>query len=307
MFKKVENLVTVAVIAYHSEKTIVETLNSILTQTYDIKNVEVIISDDGSSDKTLFLATEWKKQHFDKFHSISIVSHNVNQGVVANCNQAWRLATGNWIKTIAADDLLLPKCLECNVNYILEHPCTDILFSDMVSFTSLGQKKTIKHDANKFSCDRMKQYENILRECYLLAPTSFIKRNVLVDVGFGDQAYPMIEDYPLWLRCLSHGYRLDYLNAETVLYRIGDSLSQQGTRVGNTLYLKSLYSFQKEKVWPLLPPTLILKKWDDAVLFYQRVYWIKFFGNHANIFYKTFKALLLLIRPYRLYRLMNIK
>lgn len=307
MFKKVESLVTVAVIAYHSEKTILETLNSILNQTYDIKNVEVIISDDGSSDKTLFFATEWKKQHFDKFHSISIVSHNVNQGVVANCNQAWRLATGDWIKTIAADDLLLPECLERNINYIIEHPYTNILFSDMVSFTSVGQKKKIKHDANKFSCVQAEQYENILRECFLLAPTSFIKKDVLVDVKFGDETYPMIEDYPLWLRCLSHGYKFNYLNVETILYRIGDSLSQQGSKVGNVIYLQSLYSFQKEKIWPLLPPMHFFKKWDDAVLFYQRVYWIKFFGNHANIFYKTFKALLLLIRPYRLYRLMNIK
>ncbi|QTL92800.1 glycosyltransferase [Aeromonas jandaei] len=301
MFNKIDKLVTVTVIAYHSEKTIIETLDSILNQTYDIKNIEVIISDDGSSDNTLFLASEWQKLHLDKFHSVHIVSHDKNQGVVANCNQAWRLARGHWIKTIAADDLLLPECIEINVNYIAEHPCTKLLFSNMISFTKSGQKKIIKHNVQKISCGREKQYENILRECYLLAPTSFINKNVLVDVDFGDQTYPMVEDYPLWLRCLDNGYKFDYLNAETVLYRIGDSLSQQGTKIGNVLYLKSLYLFQKEKIWPQLPPNLFLKKWDDTVLYYQRIYWIKLFGNNMSVYYKIFVFLLLLFRPYRLF------
>lgn len=301
---KMEKLITIAVIAYNSEKTIMDTLDSISNQTFNKKNIEVIISDDGSSDNTLSIAEKWRNLYLDQFYSIRLVSFDINQGVTANCNQAWRLATGSWIKSIAADDVLLPDCIKLNVNYVFEHPSANVVFSNMIPFTQRGQEKAIKHDVHKFSCGQKKQYESILRECDLFAPTSFMRKDALIDVGFGDQAYPMIEDYPLWLKYLSSGYQFDFLNEETVLYRRGDSLSQQGEKIGNVKYLQSLYSFQKEKIWPRLPASLILKKWDDSVLFYQRVYWIKVFGNHVNVCYVIFQKLLFLIRPYRVYSLM---
>jgi len=302
---EMEELITVAVIAYNSEKTIIETLDSINNQTYNKKNIEIIISDDGSSDNTLSLSREWKELYSDRFHVVKIVSHDKNKGVTANCNQAWKLATGYWIKTIAADDLLLPDCIDLNVNYCIEHPATNVLFSNMVSFNQLGQEEIIKHDVHKMSCTLEKQYINLLTECYLLAPTSFIKKKAFIDIGYGDQTYLMIEDYPLWLKFLIKGYRLDYLNKETVRYRKGDTLSQQETRIGSIIYFESLYSFQKEKLWPLLPPRLWFKKWDDVVLFYQRFFWIKAFGNKINKPYVIFKTLLFLVRPYRVYTYLN--
>ena len=297
-------IITVAVIAYNSEKTIKDTLDSISNQTFNKKNIEVIISDDCSIDNTLYIAEEWRRLHLEQFHSVRIVSHDKNQGVTANCNQAWRLATGSWIKSIAADDLLLPDCIELNVNYVLEHPSANVVFSNMIPFTQFGQEKAVKHDTRKFFCGQKKQYESLLRECDLFAPTSFMRKDALVNVGFGDQSYPMIEDYPLWLKYLSSGYQFDYLNEETVLYRRGDSLSQQEKQIGNIKYLQSLYSFQREKIWPRLPACLFLKKWDDSVLFYQRICWIKLFGNQVNIYYAIFQKLLFLIRPYRVFSLM---
>ncbi|CAJ1817595.1 glycosyltransferase [Aeromonas hydrophila] len=302
---EMEELVTVAVISYNSEQTIIETLNSINHQTYNKKSIEIIISDDGSSDNTLSISEEWKKIHVEKFYAIRIVSHNKNKGVTANCNQAWKLATGSWIKTIAADDLLLPDCIALNINYSLYHPDTNVLFSNMISFNQLGQEETIKHDLDKMLCSRERQYINILTECYLFAPTSFIKKKAIIDIGYGDEAYPMIEDYPLWLKFLTKGYKLDYLNKETVRYRKGDTLSQQETKIGNVIYFKSLYSFQKEKIWPLLPSMLLFKKWDDSVLFYQRVLWIKLFGNKINVPYYIYNKSLFLIRPYRVYKYIN--
>ncbi|WP_318256167.1 glycosyltransferase family 2 protein [Enterobacter kobei] len=92
------NIITVSVISYNSEKTISETLNSIASQTYNTKAIEVIIADDGSKDSTLLIAENWKKKNQSNFYNIIITTHHKNKGVAANCNQAWRLATGFWIK-----------------------------------------------------------------------------------------------------------------------------------------------------------------------------------------------------------------
>jgi len=297
----VKKIITIAVISYNSGDTIADTLNSIVLQSYDKKLIEVIISDDSSKDHTLSIAQHWKEQNKHLFKDVVIVSHEKNKGVAANCNQAWRLASGSWIKTIAADDLLLPNCIELNVKYIIHHSTAKIIFSDMIPFTVDGRGEPIKHDKTKICSEQPSQLINILSECYLLAPTGFISKDVLEHVGYADESYPMIEDYPLWLKCLRSGFTLSYMEENTVLYRKGDSLSQQGSRIGNMLYLQSLYSFQKEKIWPLLPWGMLLKKWDDFLLFKQKTLWIKFFGNKVTVPYLVVQKLIFIIRPYKLF------
>ncbi|MEG9742003.1 glycosyltransferase [Enterobacter roggenkampii] len=297
----VKKIITIAVISYNSDDTIADTLNSIILQTYNKKLIEVIISDDGSSDHTLSIAQHWKEQNKHLFKDIFIISHEKNKGVAANCNQAWKLASGSWIKTIAADDLLLPNCIELNVKYVNHHSTAKIVFSDMIPFTIDGNGEPIKHDKNKICAKQPSQLKNILYECYLLAPTGFIRKDVLDYVGYADESYPMIEDYPLWLKCSRSGIMFSYMEECTVLYRKGDSLSQQGSRIGNVLYLQSLYCFQREKIWPLLPSRMILKKWDDFLLFKQKFLWIKFFGNKVTVPYLVVQKLTLLIRPYKLF------
>ncbi|MCK6905103.1 glycosyltransferase [Enterobacter pseudoroggenkampii] len=295
------SIITVSVICYNSEKTISETLNSIADQTYNRKAIEVIISDDCSKDSSLSIAEEWKKQNLALFKNIIIVSHNQNRGVAANCNQAWRLATGSWIKTIAADDVLLPNCIELNVNYVNRFSDSDVVFSDMIAFSSDGQYVSVKQDKTKILVDQKQQLKNILSSCYLLAPTAFIRKQVLELVGYADESYPMIEDYPLWLKCLQEGFTFSYLEADTVLYRKGDSLSQQGGKIGNVLYLKSLFCFQKEQVWPLLPPSMSLKKWDDYLLYKHKMTWINLFGNKVTLPFLLSQKILFLFRPYKVF------
>ncbi|MCV5918141.1 glycosyltransferase, partial [Escherichia coli] len=68
--------ITITVISYNSSATISDTLNSILQQTYNKKNIEVIISDDASKDNTLLIANDWKDKNKGIFNNIVIVSHS---------------------------------------------------------------------------------------------------------------------------------------------------------------------------------------------------------------------------------------
>lgn len=149
--------ITITVISYNSSATISDTLNSILQQTYNKKNIEVIISDDASKDNTLLIANDWKDKNKGIFNNIVIVSHSENKGVAANCNQAWKLAKGEWIKTIAADDMLLPNCIEENIKYVLNNSDAKIIFSDMIPFTSYGYEEPMKHDKKKINCSHSQQ------------------------------------------------------------------------------------------------------------------------------------------------------
>ena len=66
-----EELISVVVFSYNSSSTIIETLDSIYAQTY--KNIELIISDDGSSDDTVKKTQRWSKSKCNRFLGSSLL------------------------------------------------------------------------------------------------------------------------------------------------------------------------------------------------------------------------------------------
>ena len=96
---KVENKVSVIIPAYNAELYLEQCVESILNQTY--KNIEVIIINDGSTDKT----SEISDRLNDKDDRI-IVIHNQNKGVSASRNDGLQKSTGDYIVFVDADDFL---------------------------------------------------------------------------------------------------------------------------------------------------------------------------------------------------------
>ncbi|WP_121119922.1 glycosyltransferase family A protein [Croceibacterium ferulae] len=104
-FTSADDLVSVIVPAYNAENTIEETLLSIRTQSH--RNLEIIVVDDGSRDRTLDVAQQ--QAAFDP--RIRVVSQP-NGGVAAARNLGIDLARGNLVAPVDADDLWRPRKLE---------------------------------------------------------------------------------------------------------------------------------------------------------------------------------------------------
>lgn len=299
-------VITIAVVAYNSSSTIIETLDSVLTQTYEAKNIELLISDDGSSDTTTTIASDWLKLNQHHFHRVELYQNKVNKGVSANCNIVWQNATGRWIKTIAADDILVDTCISANLNYIKEYPESQVVFSDAILFSDgLKNQVKAKNDRELLAMPPAEQFRMILQGCNILAPTAFIRKETLKSVGYADERYTMLEDYPLWFKLLKQGIRLDYFEKDTVYYRVGDSLSQHNEFIGNAKYLNSLYCFQKECIWPELSHKYAFKIWDDYIIFKEKTTWLKHFGNKRSGAYLAYHYMVCLFRPYRLYKMIR--
>ena len=97
-------LVSVIVVVYNSSKTVLETLESIKNQTY--KNIELVITDDASSDNTIEIVTEWGEKNRNYFNNFLVLKTEKNTGVSANVARGIQASKGEYYKDIAGDDLL---------------------------------------------------------------------------------------------------------------------------------------------------------------------------------------------------------
>ena len=101
---------TVTVISYNSELFISETLKSIAEQSS--KDIQIILSDDASTDNTVDILKNWKKLHENSFYEILLLQSKVNKGVIENFSRTFEKAKGLWLKAIAGDDLFYTDAIK---------------------------------------------------------------------------------------------------------------------------------------------------------------------------------------------------
>ena len=103
-------LVSVICLSYNHEAYVVEALNSVLNQTYP--NIELLIADDCSNDKSVTIIQNWLKHH-PKVH---FIANEENIGNTKTFNKLAKIAKGDYIIDLAADDLLLPNGIQIQVD-----------------------------------------------------------------------------------------------------------------------------------------------------------------------------------------------
>ncbi|WP_414622130.1 glycosyltransferase [Calothrix sp. CCY 0018] len=198
--------ISVIVPVFNGEKTIEETINSILNQTF--QNIEIIIINDGSTDATL----ETIKNISDS--RIKVFSYP-NAGLSASRNRGIDRAKGEYISFIDADDLWTPdklelqwQALQSNQEAAVAYSWTDYI-DESSKFIKSGRR--IKANGDVFS---------------KLLITNFIENgsNPLIckkalEIGSFDESLPAAEDKDMWLR-LAANYEFVCVEKPQILYRI---------------------------------------------------------------------------------------
>lgn len=110
-----EGLVSIITPAYNCEKYIGQTIESVISQTY--QNWEMIITNDCSTDNTEQIVIEYAKQD----HRIKLVKLSENSGAAIARNTGMSKAQGQYIAFLDADDLWKPKKLELQIAFMLEN------------------------------------------------------------------------------------------------------------------------------------------------------------------------------------------
>lgn len=111
-----KGLVSCIVPCYNSEKYLGDCLESIKNQTY--KNLELIFTDDGSTDNTLKELEDFKKEFEHEIFAVHIARHESNRGICAAINTGLPYVHGEFITWFDSDDILAETCIERKVDFL---------------------------------------------------------------------------------------------------------------------------------------------------------------------------------------------
>ncbi|MEG4317851.1 MULTISPECIES: glycosyltransferase family A protein [unclassified Microcoleus] len=116
-------LISVIIPAYNAEEFIAQTIESVLSQTY--QNIEILVVDDGSTDTTAEII-----KSFAQKDSRIILLQQSNAGVAAARNLAIQKSKGEYIAPIDADDIWYPQNLEKQVKCLTDSaPSVGVVYS----------------------------------------------------------------------------------------------------------------------------------------------------------------------------------
>ncbi len=245
-------LVSIGVITYNSSEFVVETLESVYKQDYP--NIELIVSDDCSSDDTLEKVQQWISEFGHKFTKVEVLTTGKNTGITANCSRTLQQTSGEWIKFIAGDDILYPHAISSVISFVRRKKKEDValVVSSVRVFEGHPDNLLYIWPTFKISDDIHEQLKRELIGGYIKSPGVFMKRAAMLKLGGFNPRYPMLEDDPMWIKCLTNGYKFYFNNEVLVGYRIHPNATSNGSCIPKKHFFPSLYAFKKEIAFPLM-------------------------------------------------------
>lgn len=206
--------VSIITVCYNSERTIEETIKSVLNQSY--KDIEYIIVDGNSKDNTLKIVKEYEKKFMTRLKWIS----ESDKGLYDAMNKGIALATGEIIGIINSDDTYVDVNVISKVVDRMQD--SDGLYADLEFVdekdTSIVVRRWIAGHG-KFT-----------RGWNPPHPTVFLKKSVYEKYGKYNEDFKISSDYDLLLRCMyNNKIRMVYLNEFIVRMRMGGE-STRGLR-----------------------------------------------------------------------------
>lgn len=138
-----EPLVSVCIPAYNHERYVERTIRSVMAQTY--KRIELIVIDDGSSDKTWDVIQSLREECDKRFERV-IFETQQNQGTCVTGNRLFSIANGEYVSLIASDDELLPIAVE---TLMIAMQSGDYVLAVGDNYIIDGNSNRIAWDANR--------------------------------------------------------------------------------------------------------------------------------------------------------------
>jgi len=205
----IKGLVSVIIPVYNRELLIANTLDSVLNQTYP--NLDIIVVNDGSSDKTSEILSAYK----NNFSKIITIINQDNQGQIKARNNGIKKARGEYVAFLDSDDLWLNHKLEKQLP-LFNKENIGLVFSGNYNINSAGDIIG-SEPFDKLITSNI--YNDLLVENLMAGGSVVIKHKTLVDVGLFDESLEAAENWDLWIR-ICRKYDADFIGVPLMKYRI---------------------------------------------------------------------------------------
>lgn len=211
-------LVSIILCAYNSEKSIEKTIISLLNQSYS--NLEILILDDGSTDKTKEICEKYTK----KDNRILFFSNIKNIGLTKSLNILAKLAKGEFIARQDADDVSLPNRIEKQIRFLESYKL------DATTTRSLVLQSKKKRPGFSFYIPNklLIKFKNPF-----IHGTLLIKKNILTEIGYYDENFYYAQDFKLFTDLIYAGYKIKTLNEPLYLLNTENNISSKNLEEQN--------------------------------------------------------------------------
>lgn len=203
-----EALVSIVVPVFNGERHLEECLRSVLSQT--LTRFEIVIADQNSSDRSLDIVRSLGDA---RIHILSPPSEPI--GLHENWNRGIQACSGEFIKLLGQDDVLLPSCIEIQANLLREFPGAVLVCGRRRIIDDRGRTLIRARGLGKFA-----RYENaqllsadkVVREItrsganLLGEPVSVLMRSALIPRPLFSSVWRYAVDLESYLRCMENGY-----------------------------------------------------------------------------------------------------
>jgi glycosyltransferase involved in cell wall biosynthesis len=230
-------LVSIVTPSYNKGRFIEETILSVKNQTYP--RIEHIVIDGGSTDNTLDIIKKY--EHTYDMRWVSEPDNGQSDAI----NKGWRMAKGEILGWLNADDTYMPWAVETAVKFLNDHPDVSMVYGDCNIINESGEISG-KCQAKECNLKEMLCGENIIPQ-----PAAFFRSEILHKVGNLDIKLYLAMDWDFWIRIGLSGLKLSYIPQLLANFRTypETKMASEGHKTG----LEHLYIADKVFSNPELP------------------------------------------------------
>lgn len=208
---------------YNNGATLARAIQSVLDQSFAAH--EIVVIDDGSTDDSAAVAAGFGER-------VRFV-RQANAGVSAARNHGARLATGNWLAFLDADDIYMPERLAAHARWIAREPDIDFLFADQEYRTPEGELLQMAIDACAAGRDliqryphqieipiRQRDFEQCVADGFAEVRTLSVPRARFLDLGGFPLNHKIGEDLYFFIRLYNASRKGGVVNLPLAVYYI---------------------------------------------------------------------------------------
>jgi glycosyltransferase involved in cell wall biosynthesis len=245
------HLVTVVICFYNEEAYLDDSINSILAQSY--QHWELILVDDGSTDRSEAIASRHAASHPDK---IQYVTHpgRANLGISHVRRLGFGLARGRYLTFLDGDDVWLPNKLQKHVAILDRFPEAVAVISPL-TYWYPAKRYIEKMNYEKGLLPPGRLVTGLLEaDDNIPSPASLLRRDAIGDAWLMDDAFPNIYEDGVIFSKLSLGHWTFYDPESHHLYRMHEKsttnrmsgLERKRAELSFTLWLTELLRTEKQ-------------------------------------------------------------